>query len=165
MNELRNKDQRRASDGYYCCYRYSDQRRPITRSNISCWTTKLRIKVFRPEIMLNKGEISHPHAIDRSWFCRQGFKQSHSVSWWAAFAVSEKRQGCFAIRAREFKCMLEWMRILTCQTYVSSVFMAFVLKATSQSLTVQSADPDASNAPSQLKQKDILTNSISHDII
>ena len=45
MNELRNKDQRRASDGYYCCYKYSDQRRPITRSNISCWTTKLRIKV------------------------------------------------------------------------------------------------------------------------
>ena len=34
-----------ASDGCYCCYRYSDQRRPITRSNISCWTTKLRIKV------------------------------------------------------------------------------------------------------------------------
>jgi hypothetical protein len=27
---------------------------------------------------------------------------------------------------------------------------------------LQSADPDASNAPSQLKQQDILTNSISH---
>lgn len=48
--------------------------------------------------------------------------------------------------------MLEWMIIFTCQTYVSSVLRVFVLEATSQSFTVQSADPDASNAPSQLKE-------------
>jgi hypothetical protein len=41
-----------------------------------------------------------------------------------------------------------------------------VLEATSQSFTVQSADPDASNAPSQLKQQeDILAYSIFHEII
>jgi len=46
---------------------------------------------------------------------------------------------------------------------VSSVFRAFVLEATSHSFTVQSADPDASNAPSQLKQQqDILNKNIFH---
>ena len=118
-------------------------------------------------MMLNKREISHPQAINRSWFCRESFKQSQSVSW-AAFAVSEekKKTRVFCSQSKRIKCMLEWMRILTCQTYVSSVFRVFVLEATSQSFTVQSADPDASNAPSQLKQQqDILTKSIFHEII
>lgn len=113
-------------------------------------------------MMLNKGEISHPQAINRSWFCRESFKQSQSVSC-ATFAVSEKKTRVFCSQSERIKCMLEWMRILTCQTYVSSVFRVFVLEATSQSFTVQSAAPDASNAPSQLKQQhDILTKIIFH---
>jgi hypothetical protein len=31
-------------------------------------------------MMLNKREISHPQAINRSCFCRESFKQSQSVS-------------------------------------------------------------------------------------
>ena len=54
--------------------------------------------------------------------------------------------------ARAQKCFRDQSSFLqgSHPTYVPSIFRAFVLDATSQSLTVQSADPDASNAPSQL---------------
>ena len=148
--------------------RAPDANRRFRRENCNCQKSvnssvrlHIRKQIFNLRCWIDEN-FSHPQAINRSWFCRESFKQPQSVSC-TAFAVSEKEEGFF-FAVRVGSICPNGSASFTCQpTYVSSVFRAFVLEATSHSFTVQSADPDASNAPSQLKQQqDILNKNIFH---
>jgi hypothetical protein len=51
------------------------------------------------------------------------------------------------------------------KTCLSSALRAFMLEVTSHNLTIQSADPEASNVPSQLKPQKNYHNSVAFEII
>ena len=86
--------------------RAPDANRRFRRENCNCQKSvnssvrlHIRKQIFNLRCWIDEN-FSHPQAINRSWFCRESFKQPQSVSC-TAFAVSEKEEGFFfAVRTR-----------------------------------------------------------------
>ena len=80
--------------------RAPDANRRFRRENFNCQKSvnssvrlHIRKQIFNLRCWIDEN-FSHPQAINRSWFCRESFKQPQSVSC-TAFAVSEKEEGFF----------------------------------------------------------------------